>query len=208
MSNTGTGERPGRVGRTMLPRKESSRPGVTARGGHRLSRSRRFSAAVGALLVLMACLWLAWLLLQRLAGGLGLATFPLPLPGPGRAPAATATIPVAPLAAAGIALGHPTQVPALNQQQALVLASQLEPDAAAQAKKTLAQYVLLTYTGTGAATAHANLKDVPSWLVLYQQIPLPPSDASADPTPFPQAQHDLYVFLDAHSGKELLVIWI
>ncbi len=36
----------------------------------------------------------------------------------------------------------------------------------------------------------------------------PPTDPSVDTTPFPQAHHDLYVFLDANTGKELLAIWL
>jgi hypothetical protein len=105
-------------------------------------------------------------------------------------------------------LGHPTQAPALTQQQALLIASQLESDAATQATKTSAQYVLLTYAGTHTSTAHAGFSNVAAWMIIYQQIPLAPGDPSADPTPFPQPHHDLYVFLDANSGTELLAIWV
>jgi len=45
-------------------------------------------------------------------------------------------------------------------------------------------------------------------MILYQNIPLQPGDASVDSSPFPQSHHDLYVFLDANNGKELLVIWV
>src|SRR5207302_1182392 len=98
--------------------------------------------------------------------------------------------------------------PALNQQQALLIASQLEPDAATKAKKTSAQYVLLNYTSTSASTSHTSLSNVPAWMVLYQQIPLASADPSADPNSPSHSTHDLYVFLDANSGKELLAIWV
>jgi len=45
-------------------------------------------------------------------------------------------------------------------------------------------------------------------MVLYQKIPREPNDASVDPTPFPHSYYDLYVFLDANSGKELLVVQV
>jgi len=45
-------------------------------------------------------------------------------------------------------------------------------------------------------------------MVLYQKIPLQPSDASADPAPSPRSSYDLYLFLDANSGRELLAIQV
>lgn len=110
---------------------------------------------------------------------------------------------VAPLLAIGITLGHTDQPPVVKEQQALVLAGGYEAAAAAKAKNTSARYVLLNYPG-----AHVNLKNVPAWMVWYQRIPLEATDASVDPTPFPRSTHDLYVFLDANTGKELLSIWI
>jgi hypothetical protein len=44
-------------------------------------------------------------------------------------------------------------------------------------------------------------------MVLYQQIPQQPADLSADPSQSLPKHHDLYVFLDANTGKELLAIW-
>jgi hypothetical protein len=158
-------------------------------------------------LIVFACLWLGSLLLFRLGvigGAAGLSLLPLPAHAPTVPPTAT----VSPLTAAGIFLGHPTQAPALTQQQALLIAGQLEPDAATQATKTSAQYVLLNYAGTHTSTAHAGLSNVAAWMIVYQQIPLAPGDPSADPTPFPQTHHDLYVFLDANSGTELLAVWV
>ncbi len=167
------------------------------------SQSHRIGKAVGGALIVFACLWLGLLLLFRL-GVIGGAAGLLLLPLPAHTPTAT----VSPLTAAGISLGRPTQAPALTQQQALLIASQLEPDAATQSTKTSAQYVLLNYAGTHTSTAHAGFSNVAAWMVIYQQIPLAPGDPSADPTPFPQTHHDLYVFLDANSGTELLAIWV
>ncbi len=157
---------------------------------------------VGCILIALASIWLVLLLLRQFGvGAPNLSTLPLL---PGRAPAASTTVPVSPLAAAGISLGYSTQTPALAQQQALLIASQLEPDAATRAKKTSAQYVLLNCAGTKASPS---LKNVQAWMIVYQRIPLAPGDLSADPTAAPQSYHNLYVFLDANSGKELLAIW-
>lgn len=157
---------------------------------------------VGGILIALASIWFVLLLLHQFGvGAPGLSTLPFL---PGRAPAAPTTVPASPLAAAGISLGYSTQTPALTQQQALLIASQLEPGAATQAKKTSAQYVLLNYAGT---TTSPSLKNIQAWMIVYQQIPLAPGDLSADPTPAPQSYHNLYVFLDANSGKELLAIW-
>jgi len=129
---------------------------------------------------------------------------PLPILLPTKPP----TEQISPLLAAGITLAHPTQTPELNQQQALLIASQLEPEVAANAHNTTAQYVLLNYTNRNSSTPLPNLSRVPAWMILYQGIPLQPNDPTADPTPFPQTQHNLYVFLDAKTGKELLAIWV
>lgn len=161
----------------------------------------------GALIV-FACLCLGWLLLFRVGIGVGGVGGLASLPFPSSTPTAHPTTPASPLTGAGISLGHPTQAPALTEQQALVIASQIEPDAAAHAGKTRAQYVLLNDAGTNTSASHADLSNVPAWMIYYQQIPLAPGDRSADPTPFPQTHHDLYVFLDANSGKEILAIWV
>lgn len=160
---------------------------------------------MGSMLTVLAILWLGSLLLYRLGvGGVLLPSLPLP----GLAPTAPPRAHVSPLAAAGISLRRPTRAPALTQQQALFMAGQLEPDAATQAKETSAQYVLLNYAGTSTTTLPASLNNIPTWMIVYQHIPLAPADPTVDPTPFPQSQHDLYVFLDANSGKELLAIWV
>jgi hypothetical protein len=110
---------------------------------------------------------------------------------------------IPPLTSAGISLGTPSSPPALTQQQALLIAGQLEPDAATNAQKTSARYVLLNFDGAGTATTQHAITNEPAWMMLYQQIPQQP----ADPSQSLPKQHDLYVFLDANSGKELLAIW-
>jgi hypothetical protein len=164
---------------------------------------RSLSAVVGGVLFVLAIAGFAWFSTHQYQ------LSPLPaLPIPGLAPTHPSMEQVPPLFAAGITLSHPTQTPRLNQQQALLIASQLEPEAAANAQNTSAQYVLLNYSGRGTPAAQHDLNHVPAWMVLYQGIPLQPSDPSVDPAPFPQSHHDLYVFLDANAGKELLAIWV
>ncbi|MBA2284408.1 MAG: hypothetical protein H0W02_02890 [Ktedonobacteraceae bacterium] len=160
-------------------------------------QSRRVSGIVGAMLLTIAAIWLVWLVLQGHVG----TTFSWPVPGQ---PSSNSALQIPPLYAEGIILGHPSQPAALNQQQALLIANQVEPDAAANAGSSHAAYVLLTYTGPGGA----NFNNTPAWMIFYRGIPLDPADAAVDPTPFPQSHHDLYVFLDANTGKELLAIWV
>jgi hypothetical protein len=198
--------------RSDLPRHRVRMPGFDVeapytpnhrRGRPSTSRSRLISGIVGGILLAAGVLWLVWLLAHQNAKP-GAPVFQIP----GLAPAHPPALQISPLLAAGITLGKPLQPPALNQQQALLIASELEPDAAANAKSTATQYVLLNYTNRSTPTVHPNLANYPAWMILYQNIPLQPSDASVDPTPFPQSHHDLYVFLDANNGKELLAIWV
>lgn len=164
--------------------------------------SRQSSKIVGAMLLIVAALWLGWLVFHR-GAPVGISILQIP----GLVPINTPIEQPSPLLAAGITLGRPSQAPALNQQQALLIANQLEPDAATNAKKTSSEYVLLNYRSTSASASHTSLSNVPAWMVLYQQIPLAPTDPSVDPNSPSHATHDLYVFLDANSGKELLAIW-
>ena len=177
-------------------------PLKTSRRNRSSLGSRQSSKIIGAILLLVAALWLVWLVIHR-GGPVGLSI----LSFPGLPPLNTPIGQPSPLLAAGITLSRPSQTPALNQQQALLIASQLEPDAATNAKKTSSEYVLLNYNNTSASTSHTTLHNVPVWLVQYQQIPLSPADPSVDPNSPAHATHDLYVFLDANSGKELLAIW-
>ena len=194
-----------------LPRNRVKLPGLDVQPPHTpigpgerptTSRSRLISGIVGAILFAAGVAWLAWLLTHHNARPV-VPVFPLPGLTPTHPPAAQ----VSPLLAAGITLGKPSQPAALNQQQALQIASELEPDAAVNAKNTTIQYVLLNYTNRSTPATHPDLTDYPAWMILYQNIPLQPGDASVDSTPFPQTHHDLYVFLDANNGKELLAIW-
>jgi hypothetical protein len=158
--------------------------------------SRVVSGIVGGILIGLAGAWAIWLLLHQFS-----ASIPMP---PGLPPAQNATpvSQISPLAAEGITLSPASQTPTIGQQQALHIAQQLEPDAAASAKQTTAQYVLVTYPVTGTPAAHANLHNTPVWLIAYQNVPLTPGDSSASG----QSTYNLYVFLDASSGKELLVV--
>lgn len=172
----------------------------------RPSFSNRASAILGGVLLVVGFLWLGWILLGQHGGTPSFANISLP----GVAPTNGSETQIPSLQAEGITLGHSDQTPTLNQQQAVLLASQLEPDAATQAKSTTARFVLLNYVriGTSATATQANLNNVPVWMIWYQQIPLQPANAAVDPTPFPHSTHDLYVFLDATSGKEVLSVWI
>lgn len=166
-------------------------------------RSRRISGIIGAILLALALVWLLWLVINRLGGGTGITL--LPIPG---LPQATPTVgQIPPLTSAGISLGTPSSPPALSEQQALLIAGQLEPDAATKAQKTSARYVLLNFGGAGGATMQHAITNEPAWMVLYQQVPQGPADSSADPSQALPQQQDLYVFLDANNGKELLAIW-
>jgi len=165
--------------------------------------SQRSSKIAGAILLVVAALWLGWLVFHR-GTPAGMSILPIP----GQAPKSPPIAQVPSLLVAGITLGLPSQTPAFNQQQALLIASQLEPDAATNAKKTSSEYVLLNYTSTSASTSHTSLSKVPVWMVLYQQIPQGLTDPSVDPNAPAHATHDLYVFLNANNGKELLKIWV
>jgi hypothetical protein len=166
-------------------------------------RPRLASGVIGGILVGLCALWLGWLLLHQLGG----PALP-PLPVIGFLPTPTPDTQLAALTAEGITLGHTDQAPTVSQQQALQLASQLEPDAASLSKSSSAQYVLLNYPNKSTPATHANFNGVPSWLVVYRKIPLKSAAASVDPTPSSRTTYDVYVFLDANSGKELLVIQV
>jgi len=182
-----------------LPRSHKKR----AQGPQPASLMHSLSAIIGVIFFVVAIAGFAWYSAHQQQ------LLPLPaLPIPGIAPTHPSMEQVPPLFAAGITLSHPMQTPGLNQQQALLIASQLEPEAAANAQNTSAQYVLLNYSARGTSAAQSDLNHVPTWMILYQGIPLQPSDPSVDPTPFPQSHHDLYVFLNANTGKELLAIWV
>jgi hypothetical protein len=126
---------------------------------------------------------------------------PLPLP-PLLNPTATPSS-LSALQAAGITLAETEKRPAIDQQQALLLAHHLQPLAASKAEKTSAQYVLLTTT-----KVHPALKNMPAWMIWYQKVPLASPDAEADSAPGTLSSQDLYLFLDASTGDELLAVWV
>lgn len=169
----------------------------------RRSQSKRISGIAGAVLLGLGCLWLGWLLLGQHNNTSG--AFVWPLFGANSTSSADTQVPQ--LVAEGINLSHAGQSPRLNQQQAVTIANQLEPQAAINAKSMSAKYVLLNYTATGTS-AHATLNNVPVWMILYQRIPIEPNNAAVDPVPSTRSSHDLYVFVDANSGKEVLSVWL
>lgn len=185
--------------------RKTSRPSVTgARGKARKhqpdSAMRQVSAIVGAALIGAALLWFAWMLVRQLNPGAASITFPFSGPMAQNSTQA----PADPLVAAGITLTTPgqEQTPRLSKQQALLLAGQIESQVAERASGVSVEYILLSYT------AHnSNFHDVPAWLVHYTGVVEPGADANADPHAT-NTPHDLYVFLDAQSGQELLAIWL
>jgi|SRR5947209_20459238 hypothetical protein len=168
----------------------------------RRSRTRLMSAIVGGVLLGIALLWLGWILFPQ-HGHPPAVTLPGVVPGSTNAP----QVQIPQLVAEGITLEQASQAPRLSQQQALFIASQRQPDAASRAKAVTARYVLLNASVTGTPTSHPNLTNVPVWMVWYQHIAQQTADPAIDPTPLAHPFHDLYVFLDANSGKEVLSIW-
>ncbi len=168
----------------------------------RRSQSKRISGIVGAILLGFGCLWLGWLLLGQHNNTS--ASFIWPLLG---TDTNSSNVQVPQLVAEGISLSHAGQSPTLSQQQAMMIANQLEPEAATHAKSSSAKYVLLNYAAKGTSQ-HAAVNNVPVWMVLYQRIPIDPNNASVDPMPATRSSHDLYVFVDANSGKEVLSVWL
>jgi hypothetical protein len=45
-------------------------------------------------------------------------------------------------------------------------------------------------------------------MVIYQKVPFEPGDASVDPASSSRSAYDLYVFLNAQNGKELLAVQV
>jgi hypothetical protein len=170
---------------------------------HTLRPWPSISAILGGALVGVCALCLGWIFLHRP----GAARLPA-LPSFIIAPTSSAGAQIGALTAEGITLGQASQAPGLSQQQAIFIANQLEPVAAAGSVRRDARYVLLHYPSQSTPAARANYKDVPSWMVIYQKIPLKPADTAVDPGPSSRSSYDLYVFLDAQSGRELLTVQV
>lgn len=164
---------------------------------------RQFSAIIGIVLIGIALLWFVWLLVRQV-NPVGIS---LKLPLPNIMPQQSSNAPADPLAAAGITLSSPAQgqEPLLSQQQALLLAAQIEAPIAARAKGVDASYTLFSYQGNNAAGT--SFRNAPVWLIHYSGVSAPPPDTAADPHAS-SASHDFYLFLDANSGRELLAIWL
>lgn len=190
-------------GRRMRGAHTTSRPAKSARRPSVAPGSHRVSAIVGGALIAVAALWFLWLLVRQVSPGVLSLRFPLPNPQPAR-PTST---PVDPLAVAGVTLLAPLQgqEPGLTQQQALLMAGQVEPQAAARATGVDARYTLFSYQASAAQSP--GFHNVPTWLIRYRGIAEPRPDTAADPHAT-GASHDFYVFLDASTGRELLAIWL
>jgi hypothetical protein len=102
---------------------------------------------------------------------------------------------VAALVAEGITLKQATQASSLSQDEAALIAGELEPIAASNDKSASAEYVLLDYAGSKNTSAHSSLENVPVWMIEFQQVSSPGSSS-----------YDLYVFIDANTGNELLAV--
>lgn len=169
-----------------------------------LPRLTLVSGVVGGILLGVCLLAVGWLLL---APHLDFRAGPTwIIPWAANSPQTDLQVPQ--LTAQGITLAETNQQPTLSEQQALFISSQLEPEAASSAQSTNARYVLVSSTSTSATAGRPVLNATPVWLVWFQKIPSAASDTQVDPTPSPQATHDLFVFLDANSGKELFSLWV
>src|SRR6266852_1579062 len=129
-------------------------PGLPDRATPTTQKSRVTSGIIGGILLGLGGIWLGWLFLHQFGGPyLRLPAFPLtgfiPTTQPGIQQ-------IAPLVAEGITLGQPGQTRTINHQPAMLLASQLEPNAATNATQTRVQYVLLNVSHKGPPTTHAN----------------------------------------------------
>ncbi|GCE03765.1 hypothetical protein [Dictyobacter aurantiacus] len=156
---------------------------------------------IGGLLLGVGLFWLLWLFLFH----------PVSVPVISRwsmVDAATTPVPAsllqsAPLMSAGVTLNTPNDTPPISQLQALQLAAQAEPAAAASAKKIDAYYVLLTYPAAANHQNHSSLTNLPTWLIWYQQVPQPSTNVALTTQP-PQ---DLYLFINAQTGQLALAVW-
>ena len=187
--------------------RKATRPGPQARKPSQRQTqdrtARQVSAIVGGVLVGVAALWFIWLFARQVNPSLSVFTFPLP----GVLTNNTSTQSTEVLAAAGITLSSPSQnqPPLVAQQQALLLANQLQPQVAASAGGVNEEYTLVSYTSTNPSVP--SLRDVAAWMVHYSQVKEPGADTGADPHAS-TTHHDFYIFLDAKSGEELLAIWL
>src|SRR5579859_213425 len=111
---------------------------------------RRWSALAGGILICATLAWFGWLVVRQHNPGLATIRFPFPI----LQAQPTSQTTVDPLIAAGVTLSTPEQgqTSLLSEQQALMLAGQMEPQAAAHAASVSTQYVLFSYKGSSATT--------------------------------------------------------
>lgn len=159
------------------------------------------SALIGGLLICATLTWFGWLLVHQHNPGL---SFRFPFAGFQSQPTTQAT--ADPLVVAGITLAAPGpgQTAHLTQEQALLLANQMEPQAAAHAVSVQATYVLLNYEGKSSTLV--SFHNAPAWLIHYIHVAAAGPDTAADPHAT-NPPHDCYFFLDANSGQELFALW-
>ncbi|HEY1348452.1 MAG TPA: hypothetical protein VGF67_02355 [Ktedonobacteraceae bacterium] len=200
------GRKTGREQRTTrkIPRLPARRSNPISEGQAPAATSRRFSAVAGGILIAVAALWFLWLLVRQVNPGVVSLRLPF---SPNAQPTRSANAPVDPLAVAGITLSAPPQgqQPGLTQQQAVLVAGQAEPQAAAKAAGFDARYTLLSYQAITSGSG--GFHNVPVWLIHYRGISEPRPDTAADPQAT-GTMHNFYVFLEASSGRELLAIWL
>ncbi|HEY0752633.1 MAG TPA: hypothetical protein VGD98_01535 [Ktedonobacteraceae bacterium] len=185
----------------MAVRKTGRTEKAAGRNSESSRRINLLSAVAGGLLICVALACFGWLIASQHNAGL---TFRFPFTGSQSQPTAQPT--VDPLLAAGITLATPGsgQTALLNRQQALLLANQMEPQAAVHASSVNAAYILFSYKGSTTTTGALN--SVPAWLVHYSKVVLAAPDNAADPHAT-NTPHECYLFLDANSGQELLALW-
>jgi hypothetical protein len=163
---------------------------------------RKLSQIAGGILLVIAFFWLLKLLFFSTPSTSSL----IPSNSQGLAPfssSGNAITTPASLSSAGITLEGSATPSTMSQKQALQLASQLQSEAAAGAKKTVAQAVLLDYPASAGVKGHTSYQHLPVWMIWYQQVPQGGNGIAIDNQP----NHDLYVFLDVKTGQEVLTIW-
>ncbi len=185
----------------MSARKATRATGPNARAKIQDSLTRRISAIAGGVLICLVAVWFIWLVMHQINPGI--ASIQLHFTGQAQPTAQPA---VNPLLTAGITLSTPAQgqIAQLTQAQALLLANQMEPQAAAHAGSVSAQYVLFSYQGNAATTGAE--QNAPVWLIHYSNVRGTAPDTAADPHAT-NPSHDCYLFLNASTGQEVFALW-
>lgn len=187
--------------KTVRTQRQQSRRRSTSHELRKPVLSRRTTSIIlGSFCIAFALFWAAFLVYQR-----GPTTFSFTLQNSQVTPTSTS----AALAAEGLTLSSPAQdqQPGIGREQALLLAAQDAPEAAGRAGSTDAIFTLLTYNTNHTQSNYPTFVQKPAWLVHYTKVSEPTPQTSADPGAS-NSKHDLYVFLDASNGNELLEIWL